>query len=1693
MNSELLNLTPSPITPAFTKREWLIIEEDTQRSAINDLEGVEKIDEVYSHYEGFTFKSANLLSTPINEEWEGLEDIPNIMTDKDYRRSAVLKKQNSRRIQRRKNVNSSKKMKWARKLVESGFESQAGFSTLASNGYERLATQWRKLSSTAVDNRDFILRQGENIFLLLIALRDCRSYSQFVAVIGMYVKMICPDVSFSEQIIKLLSSDFSTFFSSEQKSEQFFPFEEKVVWESHSGMLDTLLSNYSQVKDSPFMKKIGDMVSTLLALGFLSETKELSYSMNGMTMFRMQAARGHKTCVDLIEVMLSTAKFVVERGYMCFKTESIDPLFFEDDAAWEFQESYMRIISNFEFVKIGEWKASNENCPWTDERDFDLELTKVTDSCRQICKSASNYDRNLMQRQLERLLKVRTDFELTRTSGGMREAPFSFSIFGTSGIGKSTIVNNLMTYALQQYAWYEGDRDYMVDPNSICTLNEMDKYHSDYKSHIQAVLLDDLANASAKTTDVNPTVNIINFINNVARTAIMAEADLKGKIQIRPKVVAATTNVRELNSRVYSNEPVSILRRFQLHITATVKPEYLKNENMSFIDGARLAHDASEGDYCPDAWVFSVHEAYGVDQSPSDGAHVQQSVQWAPIMFKNCEGENKAAIEIGMADLLLLMKQKIRTHVHIQKSVVSSSKAIFSQKLCSHGFVPKYCKSCINNGPDIPKCKPVVANSSKSLLPCTFTKQAGLLPHSYEEESRRFRESKWFTWENVIPNADLMCARVQWGLTFLKSRTFVKQLLALNFITTLCGMFLNPFSIFSIIGTQVAASAAAMHIRKQVILDRILTARKTMPQIVTNIRENWKEYGLRIFAFAAAVITLYYAYKALKKFGATSMDNQGNGMSVHMETENVWLQPVLEELPKCQKGFTSQMDMSKAVVKQLVHIEIGNRFCNGLFVGSNMLLIPNHERVSVASNMKIRRDGPGKLSGLNFDCLVNPEDCIQVGKSDLCLVYVPRSGDRKDLLPFFPETLTNHKIMTKVYRRTPEGEVVTDKTRISRFGNCATADAEFSAGFVQYSEPTFGGQCMSVHLYDSPQSYIAGFHAAGVTDTTQGAITRCTRQELLNAKEALGERPTVVWATHSGDMDTSSYGKDFTPRPEILAKSPLNYQENAQVAHFGTMPEGAIRPKSQVVISPASAAVTAVTGNVRKHGKPANCRKPGVDEGNPIKNWAPYQKYITGAGNAYQEFPADVLTWAFNDYIKEIDGLCDTSFGKELLSRVRILDDVETISGVDGLRFVDAMKPTTSMGWPVNKSKKGYLVDLEPDTELYPNTMCPRAIDSETLRLAARAREAWLQDQRSYEFFKTCTKDEPTKITKDKVRCFQASPVSLQFNIRKYYLTMCHFLSMASLTSECAVGINAQGRGWHELNEHMTKFGTDRIVAGDFSAYDQHMSARMTLLANKVFEHIGRRAGYSADDIKIMRGAATEISYPVMSLNGELIQLYGSNPSGQNLTVYTNSIVNSLYHRCAFRMIYPCYDGKFSDAVALMTYGDDVKMSVRRDFSDFNHTRIQQVFAQQGIKYTMADKDSESVPFIEHEDADFLKRGSRWEPRYCYVDDDGETQQGMWIAELDEDSIFKSLHSNLASKTQTQEEVAVQCIEGAMREWWFFGEEVFNARHAEMKQVVSLLGWDNYMSESFWDNFASRESTWMENNEVFFLDEEFST
>jgi hypothetical protein len=182
-----------------------------------------------------------------------------------------------------------------------------------------------------------------------------------------------------------------------------------------------------------------------------------------------------------------------------------------------------------------------------------------------------------------------------------------------------------------------------------------------------------------------------------------------------------------------------------------------------------------------------------------------------------------------------------------------------------------------------------------------------------------------------------------------------------------------------------------------------------------------------------------------------------------------------------------------------------------------------------------------------------------------------------------------------------------------------------------------------------------------------------------------------------------------------------------------------------------------------------------------------------------------------------------------------------------------------------------------------------------------------------------------------------------------------------------------------------------------------------------------------------------------MAFNGDMVIHSGSNPSGQNLTVYVNCIVNSLLLRCAYFHLWPTQDPPrpFRDVVAISTYGDDVKGSVREGYDWFNHISFSKFLDERDMVFTMPDKESEPTEYMSDKDADFLKRHNIYNP---------ETK--MFHGALDEASIFKSLHSVLKSKVVSTTDQSISNIDGALREWWQHGRELYELRRSQMQEVA---------------------------------------
>jgi hypothetical protein len=406
------------------------------------------------------------------------------------------------------------------------------------------------------------------------------------------------------------------------------------------------------------------------------------------------------------------------------------------------------------------------------------------------------------------------------------------------------------------------------------------------------------------------------------------------------------------------------------------------------------------------------------------------------------------------------------------------------------------------------------------------------------------------------------------------------------------------------------------------------------------------------------------------------------------------------------------------------------------------------------------------------------------------------------------------------------------------------------------------------------------------------------------------------------------------------------------------------------------------------------------------------------------------------------------------LKRLGKLSDDANLAGLDGVLGVNAINFSTSIGFPL-KGPKTQLVEVSD--RVVEGISCPRDVDPMVLEEVAKMEQKLLKGEAINAIFKGALKDEPTKLNKDKVRVFAAANFPFVFLVRKYYLTLAALCQRNKVVTECAVGTVVQSPEWTELFEHIGKHGWDRAIAGDYAKFDGRMSPQFMLMAFKLLIHLAEKSGnYEEDDLTIMRGIASEISYPTYDYFGTLVQFMGSNPSGHPLTVVINSLVNSLYMRYTYYSIAKKKGWwrvpRFDQVVSLMTYGDDNIMTVARGYDDFNHTAIAQELAAVDIKYTMADKDAESVPFVNLGDASFLKHYAKY-----------DEELKLYRSPVEEDSIAKMLHAHKKSEMLTMEQSSAEAIQNVALKYFEFGREVYTQKVAELKEVAQKTGLTGYV------------------------------
>ena len=563
-------------------------------------------------------------------------------------------------------------------------------------------------------------------------------------------------------------------------------------------------------------------------------------------------------------------------------------------------------------------------------------------------------------------------------------------------------------------------------------------------------------------------------------------------------------------------------------------------------------------------------------------------------------------------------------------------------------------------------------------------------------------------------------------------------------------------------------------------------------------------------------------------------------------------------------------------------------------------------------------------------------------------------------------------------------------------------------------QETVVGDCGMPLVVHEPVTMILGIHTLGnkLSETWSTRISR----EKIDAAVKFFKTPVIQCAYPV--IDAPSKPKQLT---SLRIFSPLRWLESGSVRCFGSFTGYSVTSRSKVRPTLLGEKILAE-------------RQWDVDYGAPnLKDWRPWnialndimhQQYGAVDPNVVKE-----CARAFKDDILEL-------LPEGALDGLHRLDAKTTINGAPGVKFVDKMNFKSSMGEPYNTSKKHFLVGSEGEMEFLP----------EILDRIDYIENCYKEGRRAAPVFSGKLKDEARKWAKiyaGKIRVFTGAPADWSFVVREHLLTMVKLIQENPFIFEASPGCTVQSLEWEEYFDYLTQFGADRIIGGDYGFYDKKMEALWILQAFWILAEILMAAGWTYEEVLPVYAMAEDVAYSYVNFDGDLLMFFGSNPSGQPLTVIINCLVNALYMRYAYVRRHP-EQGKsvyerartFKKNVALLTYGDDNGMNVRRGCDWFNHTAIQDELAEIGVKYTMADKEAESRPYIHISEFSYLKRTWRW-----------DEDIGAVVCPLEEESIHKMLTICCPSDESREIHMASVMV-SAVNEWFWYGKEKFETERA---------------------------------------------
>ena len=1343
------------------------------------------------------------------------------------------------------------------------------------------------------------------------------------------------------------------------------------------------LNNWKDLSSSDLVEKTSTVLSGLMASS-LTKKFNLPFTKEGNSEYLRKYGKSvaFKDTNDMLTKIAEMIVTFAEVGYECFCDNSLRPILIRDRSILSWIDSVNEVVTDL------------DSLPVTDNFDHNLLLQRLNAIIargnalmKEDPRTIAPYNRDLMTRR-SRLMK---EFNVSST----RRAPFSVLVHGTPGIGKSTVTQLLGTIYHRTVTSKGIYPNLEWDPKkNTYTYNCDDEYWSGYKGAQQwFICMDDLARENAKHVAGGQTTSIkdvISIVNSVGMATTQAAIEDKGVIPLIPKMVVATTNIKDLNARHAVAEESAVLRRFPYVIKPVLKPEYLDLQTGMMKKVDHVVHDA---------WDYLVEKVH-LNIIPGKVDTIK--VSYLNVCPRACiEGEETLCTGAEMSEIIA---RAIIKHEKSSGIMQDSLEVDEEVEMCEHGVVSYFtCHRC-------PQVEPQAEVEEDGF---------GFL--------RKYLRNPWGdrepqNWPGVWQYVAYMIDKMPpWEENFKKNWNSIIMMKGRNVDKSLeCYPKLFNYLMRTPWGRRILWDLAKKRYKRSV------------PKVVQKYQKMFAMTTSALIAIKlGAVVVDMYTTKKEKKADEEMRQEEFSPQG------NIWAQAIdFNALfsPPPNANRNNYQELLQSIKKSMFRLGVqvdGTTFnyVNAISIGGSRFLTVNHIFPVRGSN----NDG-------NWQCIaqyglsqahvsskqgftLTPFDIKRL-PNDTCIFTTSNVLPRRDILKFFPEHMDESGRKCGIVGMTNTGEQQNGNLHTVKMiaQHYRADDGSMIAGTFMHGNrldrPPQRGDCGSVVISESRgYYYISGIHTAGTPNGTHLLISQLS-QEILRQ-----EQEHVLAMSDSCDDDYFQEGSaNSGPMgPPATERGIHHWVDKCHAVVLGSF-QGRATNKCftrKTVLCDDLCDILKWTNEF--------VRPPMRGFKDKCGNWFnPFTVAAVQQGTISPYFTEDEVLQAAHAFTTETTWDDESNWLKD----AHIISPIEVaINGIEGDSYINRLPMSTSGGFFFPGAKKKYF-DHNEETDKY-------TMKEDVEFKFNKILDTYKSGRRCGILFNGTLKDEPIKQKKadaGKTRVFTACDVAFSIVVRQQYLQVTKAIMKNNFISESAVAMNCYSYEWERLHDYLVTFGEDKIIAGDYASFDKKMPPVLIRAAFNVLDcWRAWKAPLSRENMMISRGIATDISYPVTNMNGDVFQFFGGNSSGHPLTVIINSIVNSLYMRvCYSHLGYKL--PTFKQHVKLMTLGDDNIMGT--DLPGFNHTAIAEVLRRKGVPYTMADKEAESVPYINIKDADFLKRK--------FV----RSHDGKIIAPLNITSTYKSLCMMVEKGNIGEYQQIAQSYLSARREWSLHGIWCFD-RHSD--------------------------------------------